>query len=37
MPLQVSLLGVDGELLDRVLKTSQGEFLHQTEAAGGSA
>jgi NAD-reducing hydrogenase large subunit len=37
MPLQVTLLGVDGELLDRVLKTSQGEFLHQTEAAGGSA
>ena len=34
MPLQVTLLGADGELLDRVLKSSQGEFLHHGRGAG---
>ena len=34
MPLQLTLLGADGELLDRVLRTSEGEFLRQADAPG---
>jgi hypothetical protein len=34
MPLEVTLLGPDGKLLDRVTKSSQGEFLHDVASDG---
>ena len=35
MPLDVSLIGPAGELIDRVLKSSEGEFIHTPHAATG--
>ncbi|MHB8949217.1 MAG: Ni/Fe hydrogenase subunit alpha [Rhodoferax sp.] len=37
MPLDVTLLGFDGELIDRVLKSQSGEFVHDLGAPAGSA
>jgi NAD-reducing hydrogenase large subunit len=37
MPLDVSLIGPGGELIDRVLKSSEGEFIHDLGAASGLA
>jgi NAD-reducing hydrogenase large subunit len=37
MPLDVSLIGPGGELIDRVLKSSEGELIHDLGAASGLA
>lgn len=37
MPLDVALLGPEGELIDRVLKSQQGEFQHDLSSPGGLA
>jgi NAD-reducing hydrogenase large subunit len=34
MPLDVTLVGPDGTVIDRVLKSHQGEFVHELNGAG---
>ncbi len=36
MPLDVSLVGSEGELIDRVVKSQRGEVLHEPRSRGGS-
>jgi len=37
MPLDVALVGAEGELIDRVVRSRPGELRHATESAGGHA